>query len=72
MSASIEIYRDGYCYASYFRIPPTCIDQINQLVFRQQSEERITSIPRDNPDEKAYQLLQNLLQLTEEMVTNPL
>jgi len=67
MSGSIEILRDGHCYTSHFCVPQRCLNLRDQQFFQTQAESKINDIARDNPDEKALQLLTVLIKLTATM-----
>lgn len=57
---TVEVYADGRCSRIHFKIPSSCSTVMDNPLFKGLSEEKIKSVPRTNPEEKAGQLVANL------------
>jgi len=64
---SVEIVHDNVIHKHFFRIPDVCLRVWSKPVLRNQCEERIQDIPRDNPVEKAEQMMCRMKDLRDMM-----
>ena len=62
-TVTVEIHRDAMCYRVNFRTPPLCQKMLTTSLFRELTVKRTRDIPRDDPDEKVWKLLNTLSSL---------